>query len=81
MKAGGGALRAVRITMMKTVMRKRARTAPMMAPAMAMELDLWAWDCSETKEAHSFSENIDMQMRNEDIKYIWVQRAPTRNQN
>lgn len=41
-KAGDGALRAVRITMMKTVMRKRARTAPMMAPAMAMELDLWA---------------------------------------
>lgn len=41
-KAGGGALRAVRITMMKTVMRKRARTAPMTAPATAMEFDLSA---------------------------------------
>lgn len=70
-KAGGGALRAVRITMMKTAMRKRARTAPMMAPAMAMELDLWAWDCSETKKAKkSFRENIAMQMSNEAIKCI-----------
>ena len=48
MKAGGGALRAVRITMMKTAMRKRARTAPITAPATAMALDLSAWDWSET---------------------------------
>lgn len=49
-KAGGGALRAVRITMMKTEMRKRARTAPITAPATAMELDLSAWDCSESRK-------------------------------
>lgn len=34
---GEGALRAVRRMMVKTVMRKRARTAPITAPAIAME--------------------------------------------
>lgn len=33
----GGALRAVRRTMVKTVMRKSASTAPITAPAIAME--------------------------------------------
>jgi len=33
----GGVLRAVRSTMVKTVMRKSASTAPITAPAMAME--------------------------------------------
>lgn len=46
-------MRAVRITMMETVMRKRARTAPMMAPATVMEFDLSAWDWPEAEQRHT----------------------------
>lgn len=46
-------MRAVRITMMEMVMRKRARTAPMMAPATVMEFDLSAWDWPGTEQRHT----------------------------
>lgn len=46
-------MRAVRMTMMETVMRKRARTAPMMAPATVMELDLSACDWPEAEQRHT----------------------------
>lgn len=49
-KAGGEALRAVKMTTTKTAMRKRARTAPITAPATAMEFDLSSRDWSGTEE-------------------------------
>ena len=52
-KAGCRALRTVRITMMKMTRRKRARTAPMTAPATAMAFDLSAWDWPETEEGET----------------------------
>lgn len=36
-------------------MRKRARTAPMMAPATVMEFDLSAWDWPEAEQTFYFS--------------------------